>query len=547
MPQKKLNFTHILWRWFLVLAILLPSFTPLGTTDVQADGIPFLGLIPALIKRNKVYREANSFIKDRAEYYDALRATAAQQLLDRKIGGLRDSQVAAYSKVVALIEGERQSMYDFAESEKKGARDEFIDTFQDEIKNVMLSTTPATRVLGAMSEGINSSQGFIEGVLTKVTGGAGGVFEDLAKIRRFGDRMAIVGGLIGGNVGQSIQKAGSKISDMASPTDSFEADLIRIQGELGALGNLVSGLQEQGYQPTASETTKEVVIHLVTGESANPAVEAIADMLVAKHGQGNIRARARDIMLGNASARCRAHVEQIRQVLYKMEIDPAGEVEDEPGMFPSCSTIDMTALVEEAADAPQPTTEEIQEATEAAPTPTESEPEYVWVLVSTTPNPFEARTNFVGGVGDPEYFGEDRFAGKSLDFVATDGFFSIHAVDVDHEYTYSDTTVSINFDSPPARLESGQEITLTANASHSGTVNEGGGGLGLTFQYSYYDRALDPIYSYLPYNPTWEGSASQSWTFTAPLASEGGEFELWAGLWNSPPCSVVWTYQAQLE
>jgi hypothetical protein len=29
------------------------------------------------------------------------------------------------------------------------------------------------------------------------------------------------------------------------------------------------------------------------------------------------------------------------------------------------------------------------------------------------------------------------------------------------------------------------------------------------------------------------------------ITSPESEFELWAGLWNSPPCAVVWTYQAQ--
>jgi hypothetical protein len=315
------------------------------------------------------------------------------------------------------------------------------------------------------------------------------------------------------------------------------------------LGDLVRGLQETGYTPTASQTTRDVVISLVTGEdSEHPVVDQIIDMLVAKHNEGaSIRARARDIMLGNTAARCAVHVERIRQVIFRLEMDAATGAAEDTSDIPTCQAVDLTALIEEAQDAPQPTAEQVQEATQGAPSPTESEPEYVWVLVSTVPNPFEARENFVGGVGDQEYFGEARFEGKSLDFVATDGFFSIHAVDVDHGYTYSNTTVSINFDSPPARWVPREEITLTANASHSGTVNEGGGGLGLTFQYTYYDRALDPIYSYLPYNPTWEGSASQSWTLTAPFASEGEEFELWASLWNSPPCAVVWTYQAQLE
>lgn len=567
-----------IWRFLLVLALILPSFSPLGATDVQAGGIPFLGLIPALVKRNKVYSSANAFIKDRAQYYDALRNTAAQQLLDRELTyGLRDNQVAAYTKVVALIEQERDAMYGFAEGEKKQAREEFIDTFQDEITNVMLSTTPATRVLGAMTQGINSSQGFLDGILTKLTGGAGGVFEDLAKIRKIADRMSIAGGLIGGKVGESIQKAGDRISGLASPTDSIEQELIKIQGELGALGDLVSGLQDRGYQPTASQTAGEVVIHLVTGEPANPAIEAIADMLVAKHaGQGNIRARARDVMLGNGAARCRAKVEQIRRVIFKMEIDPAAETEDEPNMFPTCETIDMTSLVEEVAageaaggdadsevpdgdasdqeqpaqtqDTSQPsdTENEAEETDSTASGTTTTTAEYIWVLTDTTVNLTNEPTAFYGGGANPYWFPEARFEGKSVVFSCSAGSFSVHDVDVDHGYEYRNATVGASYDSPPAQLDPGQEFELNASATHSGTVNEGGAGIGLIFQYHLNNRGVDPALSYSPWHENFDGKSSDSWTLTAPAVSgEGGEFTLSAGLWNVPPCNVLWTYRSQ--
>jgi hypothetical protein len=277
-------------------------------------------------------------------------------------------------------------------------------------------------------------------------------------------------------------------------------------------------------------------------------------------------------MLGTGAARCRAKVEQIRRVIFKMEIDPVGEEENEPEVFPSCSVAEVPSVEDEVTDAEFPEADEVSSAEDTETDSAESgqdsgtevvQPtaqaadsgdsgedtfvsENIWVLVSTVANPTNEQTSFTGGTGDPFWFGEDRFAGKSLNYTASDGFFSVHNVDVDHGYTYSDTTVSVSFDSPPSRLEPGQEITLSANASHGGTVNEGGSGLGLAFQYSYLGRALDPIFNYLPYNPTWEGTSTQDWTFTPPIdPSLGSEFELWAGLWNSPPCSVVWTYQAQ--
>jgi len=562
MHRIKSTQLNLIWRLLLALAIALPASLTAGVSDVQAGGIPFFGLIPAVIKRNRVYTTANAFIKDKAQYYDALRDTAAQQLLDRELTfGLRDNQVAAYIKVVALLEQERDSMYDFAESEKKAARDEFIDVLQDELTNAMLATTPATRVLGAMTEGINSSQGFVESIISKLTGNAGGAFADLAKIRRIGDRMTIVGQIFGGNVGKSIQKAGTKISRLASPTDSIESDLIKIQGELGALAGLVRGLQDRGYKPTASQTTREVAIHLVTGESTNPAIEAIADMLVAKHGgDGNLRDRARDIMLGNASARCRAKVEQIRRVVFRLETEPAAEDTSDIGDFPACETVDIAGMVEEieqlgeAEESPSEDPDQVtsgddpesvqpdQSDPSQPPDPgsaesgsTSSSSEYVWVLTNTEVNVDNAKSAFFGGGQDLTWFGEARFEGKSLVFGYSANNFSVNDVEVDHGYEYHDVTVSVDFDSPPARLEPGQQINLNASASQSGTVNEGGNGIGLIFQYSQNKVALDPLLYYSPWDPNFNGVSTGSWDFTAPSASEGGEFQFSAGLWNSPP------------
>ena len=582
MNRHTKSLLHLTWRLLLVISLLLPASLAADVEEAQAgfgDFIPFVKLISGMMKRNRVYREANSFIKDQAEYYDALRETARQQLLDRKIYDipLRNSQAAAYTKLVAMIERERDSMYDFAEGEKKAARTEFIDIVKEEVTDRMLASTPATRVLGAMTQGINSSQGFLDSALDNLAGDGGGFLEDVAKVRRIADRMTIAGQVIGGDVGKSIRSAGAKVVELIDkPTSEIEQGLIQVQEELGALGDLVSGLQGRGYRPTASQTTRDVIISLVTGEDSESAVvNQLVDMLVAKHGGGgSIRDRARAIQQGDLAARCAARVEQIRQIRFRMEVDPAGEEEDPPGIFPTCQTVDFTDLVEEVAGAepdsenqetettdpgaaagegeqptaaaPQPTAEEAPGETAAAPQPTTTATEYIWVLADTRVNINNERTSFAGGVGDPVYFGEPRFEGKSLTYTASVGSFSVHAVDVDHGYTYADTTVTVNFDSPPPQLVPAEEISLSASGGHGGTVNEGGSGLGFSFQYSYLDRSFDPIFTYLPYNPTWEGPSSQDWVWTVPIAtSEGSEFELWAGLWNSPPCNVVWTYRAE--
>ena len=581
MSRNKSSFPNKIWRLSMALLIALPAVLATAVTDVQAGGggpIPIISLIVSLDKRNKVYKTANSFIKEKNQYYDTLRDTARQQLLDREFYtiALRESQVAAYIKVVELIEQERQSMLGFAESEKKAARSEFIHALQEEVKGRLLASTPATQLLGALTKGISSSQGFLDTALNKISGGGGGFMGDVQKVKRIAERMTIAGGLIGGNVGKAIQKLGGNVVDLINkPTAEIEADLIKVQGELGELGDYFSGLQDQGYAPRTSQTTRDVVISLVTGESGDPAIAAIADMLVAKHGGGgDFRDRARAIMLGNASARCAARIEQIRQIVYRLEVDSSGGTADDMSDIPTCETIDIADLVEsiegvpEAEDSPPEDPAEVEAGMDAdsgqaadASGPSEStdpgadtsassdtgtiSSEFVWVLADTTANPNNEKSAFYGGGKDPDWFAEARFEGKSLVYGCSANNFTMHEVEVDYEYVYHDITVGVDFDSPPARLDPGQDVDLKAFASSSGTVNEGGNGSGLRFQYHLNSTGLDPVLQYFPWAANFDGKSSENWSFTAPAASEGGEFTVVAGLWNAPPCHVVWTYQAQ--
>jgi hypothetical protein len=583
MKRQQKSPLQILWRLILVLTLITPAALVFDLKPARAGGWapPFFGMIPATIKRNRVYKTANSFIKDKEQYYDALREKAAQQLIDRELTfGLRDNQVAAYIKVVALIEQERNAMYDFAETEKKAAHDQFIATAGDEFESFILSTTPATRVLGAMARGINSSQGFIDTALSNLGGGAGGFMAEVAKARRIAERMNIAGQLIGGRLGEALRKGSAQISKLTSPVDLVEADLIKVQEELGAFGGRIADLQDKGLKPVSSQTARDVAITLVTGEG-DPAISLIADLLVAKHGGGgDFRDRAKDVMLGTGSARCAAKVAQIRRVLYKMEIDPAGEQENEPEIFPTCGVAEIPSLVEEIADveaaveeeeSAAATTDSVEsdqaadeagdqaadpadsqppdpEADSAQPETTSSSSEYIWVLTNTATNINNDQTAFYGGGSDPYWFPETRFEGKSAVFSCSSTSFSVHDVDVDYEYEYHNVTLSVNFDAPPAQLDPGQEVKLSASASGSGTVNEGGGNPGIALSYHYNNNRLEPALSYSPWAENFDGKSTESWSFTAPIsATEGSEFTVSAGLWNVAPCHVIWTYQSQLN
>ena len=111
----------------LALTLMLTSGHPVAALAAPAGQgmttvVPALGVLVGWSHRNRIYRDANAFIADRNRYHDALRDTARQQLADRQIAGLRPSQVAAYIKLVALIEGNRKAEIAVAEARKGEAR-----------------------------------------------------------------------------------------------------------------------------------------------------------------------------------------------------------------------------------------------------------------------------------------------------------------------------------------------------------------------------------------------------------------------------------------
>jgi len=363
----------------LALPLLLGSFAPPVEAAGPSDLVPFLRVLIGWRNRNRVYRTVNPFIAEKQAYYDALHAKALEQLAAREVGGLRDSQVAAFVKVVGLIERERQATIDFAESEKRAARETFIDTLEDEIKTRMLASTPATRVLGALSNGVRSSRDFIDRALNELAGGGGGVMAEVHRARRIAARVTLVGQLVGGKFGERIRDAGARVVELIDePTGEIEAGLAQAQEQLGDLEAMVKDLQAQGYQPTAGEVGQEVLITLITGDEASPAVQAIVDMLVAKAGrEGGFRTRARDAMLGGAAARCAVKAEQIRQVLFRLEMDIAGDEDraGDEGDLPTCQVVDLADPDEVVAAAPTATpTVALEPSPTAAPTATEPAP-----------------------------------------------------------------------------------------------------------------------------------------------------------------------------
>lgn len=347
--------SHIAWRLLLAWMIAIPASlmsAPLKTTahNPQSDILPVVGLFTAWLARNRVYRTANAFIDDRNDHYDQLHAKALEQLQARQVGGLRQSQVAAYVKVVVLIEQERRTAIQFAETEKRAARTQFIDKVNNTMVNVMISTNAVTRVLSTMQKGLKSSKDFINRALGELSGAGGGIMADIQSVRQHASYVSLAGGVIGGKTGAQIRSAGNRVVGLIDrPTAEIEAGLNQVSQDLDDLSAIVSDLQTKGYLPGASEVARESLIRLVSREQQDPAVEAILDLL-GRGKSGDFRERARTVLIGRSMARCAAIGSRYREILLKYQMP--GENQQEISL-PACEIDSVTAL---SGDEPEPET-----------------------------------------------------------------------------------------------------------------------------------------------------------------------------------------------
>jgi hypothetical protein len=169
----------------------------------------------------------------------------------------------------------------------------------------------------------------------------------------------------------------------------------------------------------------------------------------------------------------------------------------------------------------------------------------VWVLTETLVNPDDVPTEYYGGGTTPGYYGDARYEGKHRKYTVTPTSFTIDDRSVDHGYEYHWVIVQANFKEPPTMLVPGESIALDAWFQAEGTVNEGNG-FGMQFWYSGDGITLQPagVFWYVPWHPEFDGTSSTTYTLDIPRAYSGGEIAIHVGLWNEPPCHVVWKYRA---
>lgn len=316
---------------------------PQGMTTV----VPVLGVLVGWSHRNRIYRDANAFIADRNRYYDSLRDTARQQLADRQIAGLRPSQVAAYTKLVALIEGNRQAEIAVAEARKREARAAFNRRIEGLVAQRLLGTGAIQRVFGALTRGVNTSQALLDTAIDKVTGGGGGILAEVEKIRTIARDVELVAGAIGGRAGAGLRRAAGRIaSAIERPQQAVVADLEQVKNEIGELGAAVDTLARVGRMPSAGAVIERMVVR-PPGGSDDPSVEAVA-ILISKLsvGDGSLRDQAKAAIEAGFVARCAAIADAYRQSLARLSGE-GGEQTAAQAAAP-CNALDPGKLIQEA-------------------------------------------------------------------------------------------------------------------------------------------------------------------------------------------------------
>ncbi len=327
---------------------------PLAGQTLQGGGlsgvIPVVGFFVGWSHRNRVYRQAEQFIADRNAYYDKLRETARSQLINRDVGGLRTSQVAAYTKLVAMIEDQRKAELAVAEASKNQARQAFNKRVEGIITQRLLGTGMLQRVFGAVTKGVNSSQNLLDNAIQGLSGGAGGVLGDIQRIQSTARDVERWAAAIGGPTGARLRATAGRIaSALERPQALVKADLEKVQADLGDLNDTVDTLAKAGRTPSAGALAKGLVFG--PGSSDDPAVQAVT-ILVSKLsvGDGSLKDKAQAALDAGFVGRCAAIADAYRAALDRLDAGSGEAMSAEQAAAP-CRAIDVSTLAQQ----PSPT------------------------------------------------------------------------------------------------------------------------------------------------------------------------------------------------
>jgi hypothetical protein len=295
--------------------------------------LPFAGVLVGWKHRNRVYRSAEDFIRDRNLYYDALRDTARQQLVQRQQLGLRTSQVAAYARVVALIEQQRKTELDVAEARKREARTEFHARVEDAVLYALAGNRVVQQVIDSMRTGVGSAQQALDRVLNKITSGSTGVLGDIQRVRKIAGQLSDVAGMIGGDAGRKLGAISDRIAATIDQSQAAARDLVQqIQGELRSLDDSLRILREVGRTPTAGDVIEHLLARLPgNGSSENIPAGAVATILSKLEvGDGSLKDEARKAINAGFVARCNEFSKELKEKLEALKNSGKSDDSDVP-------------------------------------------------------------------------------------------------------------------------------------------------------------------------------------------------------------------------
>jgi len=277
---------------WLVLVFFLSglSFHPRsGIQEVQAGVhivnalLGFLRIGGAFEQRNRVYQEGGRTVGEINTYYN--RQITQAQLTRQKMvarvqkGELHVSFINAYVRVEAALEAERKVAIQMVEAEKNQARIDFKKTVINEIKNVLVSSSGAQRLIRRLGDAvwetrqvlISAQESLEEGKPTDMLG-------DLlaSKVGDLEVAQELARGL-GSEVGHQLDKlTGGAIGRL-------ESDIVNLQESLGeGLQTLdeidaeIDRLGEPGWQPISLVEDSSMIVEFFPVDRQNSVKDVVA-------------------------------------------------------------------------------------------------------------------------------------------------------------------------------------------------------------------------------------------------------------------------------
>ncbi len=319
---------------WLVLVLLLSdmSFLPsAGNGEVQA-GVPvlngllgFLRIGGALGRRNRVYREAGSTAEEINTYYDRqirqAQSTRHEMIARVQTGDLPAHFINSYIRVEAALEAERDAAILMTEAEKNQARIDFNKTVVNEIKNVLLSSSGAQRLIRRLGDAVWETR--------QVLISAQGALEEGKPTDMMGDFLASkVGDLevaqelargLGSVVGQHLDKmTGGAIGRLEGGIENLQEGLGEGLQALDEIDAEIERLEDQGRQPASLVEDGSMIGEIFPVDRQNSVKDVVASafagaaMLSGHNDPNTTRATMHDRIRG---ALLDARVARIRELV----------------------------------------------------------------------------------------------------------------------------------------------------------------------------------------------------------------------------------------